>query len=364
MSSETVAVALSREQFTESEKVVARYEGLTASTFLYPRGVAGLRIANGVGHVDLLPFHGQQIWDAVFHGRSLTMKSMFDGPRPTQDYLRNYGAFFLHCGVTAMGNPGPGDTQPLHGELPNATYDTAELLIGRDAEGPFMALSGTYRHTVAFACNYVARPTLKVSEGSSRLAMELSVRNLRHAPMELMYLAHINFRPVDGGRLIDAVPDDAAHMALRTELPAGFVPSAGHARLLEELARDLGSHRVLVPGRMIDPELVVALTYPADGDGWAHSMQLHPDGSADFVSHRPGELPFGVRWISRSADQDALGLVLPATAAADGYTAEKAKGRLVLVPPEGEFRCAFAFGSLEAAEATRLRSGIEVVRAG
>jgi hypothetical protein len=192
--------------------------------------------------------------------------------------------------------------------------------------------------------------------------MDLSIRNLRHKPMELMYLAHINFRPVDGARLIDAVPDDPAHMAIRTKLPPGFVASEGHARLLEEVQRDPAMHRRLEPGRAIDPELVMALTYPADAAGWAHSMQLHPDGSADFVSHRPEELPFGVRWISRSADQDAIGLVLPATAGADGYTAEKAKGHVLSLPPQGEFRCSFAFGALEPAEAVRMQDEIEAVR--
>ena len=63
-------------------------------------------------------------------------------------------------------------------------------------------------------------------------------------------------------------------------------------------------------------------------DGWGHAMQLLPDGTADFISHRPEELPGGVRWMTRNADQDALGLFLPGTAEADGYTAEKAKGNV------------------------------------
>jgi hypothetical protein len=48
-------------------------------------------------------------------------------------------------------------------------------------------------------------------------------------------------------------------------------------------------------------------------------VAIHPDRTADFVSHRPGELGFAVRSITRGPDQDALGLVLPATAEADGY---------------------------------------------
>ena len=71
-----------------------------------------------------------------------------------------------------------------------------------------------------------------------------------------------------------------------------------------------------------------AIDYLADDEGWAHSMQVHPDGSADFIRHRPEQLDKGVRWIYRSPDQDALGIILPATAEPEGYTAEKAKGNV------------------------------------
>ncbi|MGL4608618.1 MAG: DUF4432 family protein, partial [Trueperaceae bacterium] len=64
---------------------------------------------NSRGELTLLPFQSQQIWTAIMHGRNLTMKSMFDEPKPTQVYLETYGAFLVHCGVTAMGVPGPDD---------------------------------------------------------------------------------------------------------------------------------------------------------------------------------------------------------------------------------------------------------------
>jgi hypothetical protein len=112
---------------------------------------------------------------------------------------------------------------------------------------------------------------------------------------------------------------------------------------------------------MTDPELVLFMDCLADERGWAHSLQLHPDGGADFVSHRPDELGVGVRWIARTPDQDAMGLMLPATAEADGYTAEKAKGNVRLVPPQGMFHCRLDFGALTADAATDLRSHIETI---
>jgi len=358
MLSDTAVVDLSPEQFGRYEMTLARWAGLTAFTFRYRSGVAGLRIANERGHMVLLPFQGQQIWDAVFDGRRLTMGSMFEEPVETNDYLANYGGFLLHCGATAMGNPGPTDHHPLHGELPNARYQKAELLIGSDVDGPFMGLRGFYRHVVAFAHNYEAVPTIRLRARTARIGMELSIHNAKRSPMELMYLAHINFRPIDDASIVDTVPDDPAHIRLRTTLPDVFAPSQQHQRLVEMIGKDVATHRSIVPGQIIEPELVMALDCQEDADGWAHAMQIHPDGSADFVSHRPRELSHAIRWMTRTGDQQALGLVLPATAEADGYTAEKAKGNVRALPPGAVFSCGVEFGALDAREAKQLMARI------
>lgn len=361
MPNESVVITLHPQHFTEAPARLASHAGMTATCRRYGSGVAGLTLANEDGHIDLLPFQGQQIWDAMFFGRRLTMGSMFDEPIITQDYLSNYGAFFIHCGVTAMGNPGPGDTHPLHGELPNALYQEARLLIGTDEDGPYMALAGAYHHRVAFTHHYVAEPVITLRARGGRIHAELTVRNLKQAPMDLMYLAHVNFRPIDRARLIDTVPDDPAHMRVRATLPQGYVPSESHKQLLAEMLADPCKHRDIVPGRAIDPELVLSLDCRTDAAGLAHSMQLLPDGTADFVSHRPGELNHGIRWLSRGGDQDALGFMLPATADPNGYTAEKAKGHVRVLPPKGEFHCTLDFGALTKPEADDFRRRIEKV---
>jgi len=109
---------------------------------------------------------------------------------------------------------------------------------------------------------------------------------------------------------------------------------------------------------IFDPEVVFFIDYVADEEGWAHSMQVHPDGSADYIRHRPAQLDKGVRWISRTADQDALGLVLPATAEPEGYLAEKAKGNIKVLPPQGVFRCEIEMGVLAPPEARRMEEKI------
>jgi len=356
-----VVIPLRPGQFGEAATVVASFAGMTATAFRYATGVAGLRIANRVGHVTLLPFQGQQVWDATFLGRPLAMGSMFDMPVATEDYHRTYGAFFLHCGATAMG-AGPEDTHPPHGELPNARYQEAELVVGADDGGPFMELAGRFRFAVAFAHHYVAAPSVRLGAEATRIAVTMRVTNLKHAPMELMYLAHVNFRPVDGAKLLDTVPDDPRHMRVRAALPPGFVASPEYLALVEEMRTAPEAHRFIDPALRIDPELVFSMDCRADADGFAHAMQVHPDGSADFVSHRPDQLDHALRWIARNGDQEALGLMLPATAEADGYKAAKARGSLRLLPPGGTFSCTVTFGALARDEAGRMAEHIAAVR--
>ena len=358
------SINLNAVNFGTGEQVIAEGDGMTASAFRYSSGVAALRIRNRVGEIICLPFQGQQIHDATFHGRRLTMRSMFGDPLPAATYLGNSGGFLVHCGATAMGNPAVEDSHPLHGELPNLTYQSAALLVGEDERGAWMGLTGVGRYTIAFTHNYEARPCFKLHADDGRIDAELEIRNLKHTPMELMYLAHANFRPHDGARIIDTVPDDNKNIRIRTKLPQGlFKPTETHKAMLASMVDNPALHRDLVPGRKVDPEIVMGLSFRSGTDGWGHAMQLLPDGTADYISHKPEELPGGVRWMTRNADQDALGLFLPGTAEADGYTAEKAKGNIKVIEPLGSFRCSLSFGALTKEQAADLKAQIARVMA-
>jgi hypothetical protein len=138
-------------------------------------------------------------------------------------------------------------------------------------------------------------------------------------------------------------------------------PGPGFAAFLQELSEHPEKHNVLKPGLAFDPEVVFFIDYLADGDGWAHTMQVHPDGSADYIAHRPGELDKGVRWICRTPDQDALGMVLPSTAEPEGYNAEKAKGNVKSLDAGASYHCSMMAGVLTVDEAREMEGKIESI---
>jgi hypothetical protein len=342
----TTTIQLSEAGFNENERLLVEMGELKAYTFRYPTGVCALRVCNSRGEIVLLPFQGQQIWSAAFDGRDLTMKSMFEQPRGTRNYLETYGGFLLHCGATAMGVPGPNDNHPLHGELPNAPYQSAWLTTGTDQEGDFIALSGIYQHTVAFNFNYRAQPLVKLHSNSTLIDVQMDILNLKNSEMPLMYLAHANFRPIDNSRLVYSAKADPEHVKVRTSIPSHIHPLPGYKEFLQELQKDPAKHHVLKPGLSFDPEVVFFIDYIADEEGWAHSIQKHPDGNADYIAHRPSQLSKGVRWICRTADQDALGLNLPATAEPEGFQAEMQKGNVRSLPAKSNFHLDMKMGAL------------------
>lgn len=338
---------------------------LSAFAFTYPGGVRGVRLDNGIGQLDILPYMGQQIWDAMFRGRRLTMRSMFSRPRKTGFFLHTYGCFMMHCGALRMGGPGPEDDHPLHGELPCAGYRDAELLFGEDDAGPWIAVSGTYEYDKAFQAHYTARPTVVLHAGSSLFDISLEISNRSSYPMDLMYMCHVNFVPVEGGRIVQSTGWDPESMRVRTSVPEHVSVSDEFLQFLEKLKTDPGLTRVLRSEDEYRPEVAFFMgQVRADAEGRAHFLQVHPDGTADYISYRPGELDHATRWIMRTGDQEALGLALPATCDPEGYTAEKEKGNLKSIEGEGRRAFRVTTGLLQQDEAARMERYIGSIMGG
>lgn len=341
-------IDLHASMFSEKERPLCQFGAVSVTTFQYDSGIAALRVKNARGEIVVLPYQGQQIWRAGFDGRDLTMRSMFDEPVATRVYLETYGAFMIHCGITGLGAPGPEDTHPLHGELPNAPFRSAWLDI--DQEGQAVTVAGCYQHTVAFSTNYLASIKTTLRASSALIDVSVHVENLKQTPMDLMYLGHANFRPVDHGELHYTADYDPSAVRVRRSIPSHVTPKPGYPEFLAELAQTPTGHHVLEPGLAFDPEVVFEIDMNSDADGFAHALQKHPDGTADYVRCRPDQAPLCTRWICRTPDQDGLGIAFPSTSGVEGYTAEKAKGRVETLNSGETWRVDMRLGLLTAVE--------------
>ena len=295
---ENGAVSLRKVLFTETEKLFSTYGDLEVSTFSYQSGVQAVKITNDRGYIVVLPYKGQQIWDAVFGGRSLAMKSLFPKPRNVGSFLESYGCLMMHCGALRMGCPAPEDDHPLHGELPYADYHEASLVFGNDRGGKYIGVTGVFEYNRAFGDSYLAKPLVKLYEDSAIMDVSLRVENMSRYPMELMYMCHFNFAIARNGTIFQTSNWDNKSMLLRTSIPEHVKVSKSFLEFLERLKVDPSLTRVIKPEDEYFPEIVFFINnLKKDSKGWAHIMQLHEDGSADLVSQKPSELNHHARWI-------------------------------------------------------------------
>lgn len=355
----SIRVELGKAQFAGQEVDLVSNNKFRVSAFRYSSGIEALRLKTPKADLIVLPYKGQQIWRAEFGGRDITMGSMFSEPVDTQVYLQTYGAFFIHCGLTGLGAPGPKDNHPLHGELPNAPFQHAWLEIDEDAGT--IAVCGTYQYTVAFSCNYMATSRVILGIDDSFLTVDLSVENKRNAPMDLMYLGHANFRPVDGGELIYAAQYTPEHVRVRTSIPSHISPPDGYVEFIEELAIDPTGHHKLDPEIAFDPEVVFSVDMIAGDDGWTHAIQKHPTGLSDFISFMPEQAPVTGRWLCRTEDQQGLGIAFPATSGVEGYHAEKEKGLYVALPGKKTWQISMRMGALDETETNVVERAINKI---
>ncbi|MCK9253562.1 MAG: hypothetical protein M0P55_12465 [Clostridiales bacterium] len=238
------------------------------------------------------------------------------------------------------------------------------LSFGEDENGPYIALGGNQEYRVAFGIHYRAEPKIRLYEGASTFQVQMCLTNMRRRPLAYMYLCHINFRPVDGAELVYSAPANPAHVFAHPSDPGGLpADEAGRlARYIESINADPRVHHVVDPSRQAyDPEIVMTIRYLADADGYAHSLQQLPDGSAFYVSHRIAELPLGLRWIARTGDEDAMGLVLPATAEHKGLAYARQNGQLKWLQADKQVTLSMVVGWLDREKTAKVRTRIESI---
>lgn len=317
---------------TSPREVFARGD-LMVSAFRFGSGVEALRIDNGVGYVVVLPFVGQQVWRAHLHGRELSMVTQFDEPVDAAtytDYDAGNGAYLIHCGGTAMGIPGPGDTHPLHGQMPFARHRNVELV----ADDLAVTVRGGFTLPAISAIT-----SLTITAGSGILDSTVRLTNTGDVTSPLMYLAHANFRPARGGHLIETL-EPGRHIISRMDFELDGEPF--ESRLLD--SGSVPMHRLLEPHARVEPQLIQEVPV-ARTDGTVTTRMRHTDGTSDVVTHRCPELTHSVRWIKRTAVDDAFAFAMPATATPGGFTAENARGNVRFYEPGESLVVAYRHGA-------------------
>lgn len=355
-------IILQKNWFSKKEKTVLTFEDMTVSTFLYSTGVEAVRITNESGFIVVLPYQGQQIWEAVFNGRSLKMKTFFDEPVKSRNLFDSYGALLFHCGALRMGCPGPEDDHPLHGELPAAPYNDATVVFGEDDKGRYIGITGCYHYAQAFGDKYDAVPKTILYSDSSIADVTMTIKNLASYPMDLMYMCHVNFLPADNGELVQSAGWNTDDMIIRSSIPAHVKPTGKYLDFMKKLKDSPEAARIIRPEDEYNPEIVFYIkNLKADASGRTHMMQKHPDGTADYISYDPSDLDHTARWFLKHEDQKVIGMALPATCDPEGYTAEKEKGNVRTLEAGAEKTFSVSVGFLPSGDADEMKSLIESI---
>lgn len=326
-------INLRKDYFGDAEQVIAAHGNMSASLFRYESGIEAVRLKNGRGHLVILPYMGQMIWDAVFDGVDLTMQNMFRMPRPAEVIVGTYGCFAFHSGLLTNGCPGPIDTHPLHGEMPCAPMDRAAIEFGSDDEGAYMAITGTREYVMGFGAHYVARPRVVLRPDATLFDIQMNVENLSGAAMDLMYMCHVNFAFCEGGRIIQPAKFTPDETIVRTEVPAHVPRNPDYDAFLQTLAENPAAMETMSEPHRYDPEQVFYIRNGrAAANGDTSYMMRRTEGDAFHITYNTNDFPKTVRWVMANQDQKVCAFALPSTCEPEGFTAEQGKGNVISLP--------------------------------
>jgi len=323
---------LRRQDFTEQPHIIGSAGGFSVTAFRYPTGIEALLIENERGNIIVLPFMGQIVWRATFDGVDLTMGNSFSMPRPATTIVETYGCFAFHSGILRNGCPSPQDNHLLHGEMACAKMDKTRLLFGEDEQGLYVQVTGEYEYVMGFGAHYLARPTVRLHAKETLFDITMDVENLSSAPMELMYMSHINFAYKHGARIVQPVDFSPEKVQVRTAVPSHVTPNDRYLSLIDELAANPSIMEVLDEPERYDPEQVFYIRgLPVDAEGKTHQMLQLPSGDGFAISYPVAAFPKTVRWIFVSGDAQVAAFALPSTCEPEGYLAEKAKNNVSIL---------------------------------
>lgn len=357
-------INLRKDFFPGSDLELATYGNMKITAFKFPSGVEALTVENTKGFFTILPFKGQQLWELHFAGQDLSMHTTIKQPVPTPNLLDSYGGFLYHCGITACGVPQADDDHPQHGELHNITYDNAYIICDEDEKGRYIAVGGDLEYNLAFRYHYIFSPEVRLYENDTKITLTVAIENKRNSPFEYMYLCHINFHPIDGAELIYSAPYDKEHIIVH-KIIAPSVPKEQADKLMAYMEKvqenPVIHHKVGDPNAKFDPEICMTVKYKADENGRAYTMQYKRGEGACYVDHPLADLPLSTRWISRTDNEDSMGMILPATSEHLGRSYARRKGTMKILGPREKTVFSIDTGWMNDSDAAILADKIETI---
>jgi hypothetical protein len=306
--------------FFEKESELLKFESCSVSIFRYQSGVEAIRIHAGRSEFIWLPYLGQQFWDWIIDGKSLKLEGFVKEPSYGRNFLQNYGGFLIHCGMTAMGNPGVNDTHPQHGELPIARFNEAWIEIIQEDGHEVLTVNGRLHWHIPFVAEYYCIPSVRILPDGLSLHAEVRMENPTSSIMDYMYLAHINFAFSGARELLSTAPFDSNHVVIRNEIIPGLAANPALIKHIDHTTR-------------YEPEFVATINDQDVTDGSVGSILVHNDGTSRWVSQEVSALDHHVLWITHNADRGACGFHLPSTAGSDGFTSELGRGNIKHLMP-------------------------------
>ena len=321
-------LTLWRELFTQQPRTLLENSDFTVTAFRYPSDVEAVRLENARGHLVVLPWLGQMIWDATFDGHDLTMRNMFSQPKPANVIVETYGCFAFHSGLLANGCPSAEDTHALHGEMACATMDEAWLELDGDA----LRLGGRYEYVMGFGDHYLAQPSVTLHKASALFDIAMDVTNLASVPMPLQYMCHMNYAYVPQATFSQNIPDEA--LMLRESIPAHVKPTEQWLAFNRRVQQGEATVTALTEPEFYDPEIVF-FADRLDRHTDKPEFCMHaPDGTTFVTRFSSEQFNYVTRWILYNGDQQVAAFALPATCRPEGFLAAKRSGSLLSLAPQ------------------------------
>lgn len=316
-------IPLHKSLFTDRPNLILENNHFTISAFRYASGIEGLRVENSQGHLIILPFLGQMIWDAEFCGQNLKMANMFSEPKPVKTVVETYGCFAFHSGLISNGCPSPDDNHPLHGEMPCATMDSAWLVLSELS----VQVCGCYEYVMGFGHHYLAAPSVTINADSALFDIKMSVTNLASVPMPLQYMYHMNYAYIEDAQFSQNIPESA--IVVRESIPGHVQPTPQWLVFNQALKSGEAALNQLNQPQMCDPEIVFFIDNLVQYTATPEFRMTSTQGTTFVTRFKASEFNYATRWILYNGDQKVGAFVLPATCRPEGFLAAKHNQTLI-----------------------------------